>query len=64
MPLPYPYESDGDPTPRGVVFRLSQDLVMDFGDGVSHTMTIYEGYAILHAILRLIWLAIFFQIPH
>ena len=26
-------------------------LVMDFGDDVSHTMTIYEGYALLHAVL-------------
>ena len=28
-------------------------LVMDFGDDVSHTMTIYEGYSLLHASLRL-----------
>ena len=27
-------------------------LVTDFSNGVSHTMTIYEGYALLHAILR------------
>ena len=60
MPLPFPYVSDGDPTPRRVGFRLSPDLVMDFGDDVSHTMTTYEGYALLHAILRLIWLAVFF----
>ena len=34
---------------------------MDFGDDVSQTMTVNEGYAPLHAILRLIWLAMIFQ---
>ena len=34
---------------------------MDSGDGASHIMTIYEGYALLDAVLRLIRLAMIFQ---